>query len=162
MSEPMIQPNEIKGVIFDLGGVLVQLASRRALKNKLYIWHKATSIDFVNFARTFAKTAIVTGCDRDAALFRLEKAGIPEDLFDIIVTSDDVEKIKPDPEAHIIACAAMGTKHSETLSIQDSKRGIEAALAAGCVAWLVQGQKDLTQQNFNSGSQIWHFQDVHQ
>ena len=158
----MTQIDGIKGVIFDLGGVLVQTAPYSAVKNSYFKWYKAQrSIDFVNFTRTFAKTAIVTGCNREMALFRLEKAQIPVELFDIIVTSDDVEKIKPDPEAHLIACAAMGTKPHETLSIQDSKRGIQAAIAAGCIDWLVQ-QEDLTPQNLKSESQSWHIQEKHQ
>lgn len=59
-------------------------------------------------------------------------------VFDIIVTADDVSKSKPDPESYRLAFDQLRTKcpqtpifHSRTLAIEDTPAGITAAKGAG-------------------------------
>lgn len=54
-----------------------------------------------------------------------------EDAFDMIVTRDDVEKTKPDPEAHLKILRRFGIEPSEALMIEDALAGSIAAQAAG-------------------------------
>ncbi len=53
------------------------------------------------------------------------------DAFDAIVTSDDVEHAKPDPDIYLLACERLGVRPGETLALEDSASGVAAAKAAG-------------------------------
>jgi beta-phosphoglucomutase-like phosphatase (HAD superfamily) len=87
--------------------------------------------------------AIASGARRHELEILLEAAGI-RPYFEFIVSSDDVEKGKPDPESYLKALEglnASGKRHSfikadESLVIEDSKEGILSAHSAGmkCVA----------------------------
>ncbi len=53
--------------------------------------------------------------------------------FEYIVAREDVpkEELKPHPRAYLMALNQMGLKPHEALSLEDSKRGVDAAVAAG-------------------------------
>jgi HAD superfamily hydrolase (TIGR01509 family) len=65
----------------------------------------------------------------------LATAGLT-DAFETIVTSDDVERAKPDPDIYLLACERLGVPPSEALALEDSASGVAAAKAAGlfCIA----------------------------
>lgn len=63
----------------------------------------------------------------DAAL---ESAGMT-DAFDVIVTSDDVEHAKPEPDIYLLACQRLGVDPAEAVALEDSASGVQAAKAAG-------------------------------
>ena len=52
-------------------------------------------------------------------------------LFDIIIAREDVRNLKPDSEAYLKALNFFKVSPNECLAIEDSKRGIEAAINAG-------------------------------
>src|SRR5918994_1337385 len=54
-----------------------------------------------------------------------------EDEFDVVVTRDDVEHGKPDPEMHLLAARELDFEAGECLAIEDSPAGVSGALAAG-------------------------------
>ena len=54
-----------------------------------------------------------------------------EDAFDLVVTMDDVEHGKPDPEIDLLVAEKMGVPPEEFLVVEDSQAGVGAALAAG-------------------------------
>lgn len=60
----------------------------------------------------------------------LTSAGLTE-AFDAIVTSDDVEHAKPDPDIYLLACERLGVSPGETIALEDSASGVAAAKAAG-------------------------------
>lgn len=53
------------------------------------------------------------------------------DAFDLVVTMDDVERGKPDPEIDLLVAEKMGVSPEEFVVIEDSQAGVGAALAAG-------------------------------
>ena len=53
------------------------------------------------------------------------------DLFDVIVTSEDVTKAKPSPEIYQFAIEKLGFAPDEIVAIEDSIGGMEAASGAG-------------------------------
>ena len=53
------------------------------------------------------------------------------DVFEVIVTSDDVERAKPAPDIYLLACERLGVAPSEAVALEDSASGIAAAKAAG-------------------------------
>ena len=75
-------------------------------------------------------TALATMSHQKEALQVLEVMGIRED-FDLILTRDEVEKGKPDPEIYLKAANDLGIRPDECLVMEDSVNGIRAALAAG-------------------------------
>ena len=49
--------------------------------------------------------------------------------FDFVLTAADFQRVKPDPEPYLRAVERSGFAASECLAIEDSARGLEAALA---------------------------------
>ena len=58
------------------------------------------------------------------------------DQFDSIKGSDDVTRVKPDPELYLNSVAHLGTQPERALAIEDSVNGVTAAKSAGlfCLA----------------------------
>lgn len=54
-----------------------------------------------------------------------------EDVFDVIITPDDTQKSKPDPEPVLLGCEKLDVKPSEVLYVGDSIFDMEAGKAAG-------------------------------
>lgn len=52
-------------------------------------------------------------------------------LFDAVVTSDDVQCVKPEPELYKLAMHQLGVSPNETIAFEDSPNGLKAANAAG-------------------------------
>lgn len=63
----------------------------------------------------------------------LEALGIG-DLFDAIVTGNDIERSKPDPQVFLLGAERLGVLPGRCIVFEDAKSGVEAALAAGMVA----------------------------
>jgi HAD superfamily hydrolase (TIGR01509 family) len=74
--------------------------------------------------------AIATsGNDRNAA-FQIKILRL-EGLFDCVITSDDVERGKPEPDIFLLAAKGLGIAPSECLVFEDSHPGIMSANRAG-------------------------------
>lgn len=61
------------------------------------------------------------------------------DKFELILTQNDVEKKKPDPEGFLKAMKQFNVAAENTIVFEDSDVGLKAAKAAGCVAYIVKG-----------------------
>ncbi len=72
--------------------------------------------------------AVVTSADSRLAKARLRAAGIAAPL---LVTIDDVQAGKPDPEPYLAAAARLGVDPARCLVVEDSLAGIEAGRRAG-------------------------------
>ncbi len=57
--------------------------------------------------------------------------------FEFVVTGDDVERTKPDPEAYLRGLEEAGCAPGDALAIEDSERGLAAARAAGIRCWVI-------------------------
>ena len=55
---------------------------------------------------------------------------LPGVEFEVMVTGDEVENRKPDPEAFLVALERLGLEAQETVVVEDSGEGLEAAVAA--------------------------------
>lgn len=55
----------------------------------------------------------------------LKAANLEKDLFDVIVSGDDVDKVKPDPGGVILALKKLTVKPNQTLLVGDSTADIE-------------------------------------
>ncbi len=73
--------------------------------------------------------AIVTSGTRPLAVARLEAAGIA--VPEVLVTAEQVERGKPDPEGYRRAAALLGVEPAHSVVLEDAPAGVEAGLAAG-------------------------------
>lgn len=55
-----------------------------------------------------------------------------ENIFDIVITQDDVRQHKPHPEAYLLALKKLTLNPANVLIFEDSNAGITAATDAGC------------------------------
>lgn len=84
--------------------------------------------DCVEVARR-GSWAIVTSAARELARQRLNAIGVP--LPEVLITANDVNRCKPDPEPYERASAALDVPADRCLVIEDSPAGIAAAKEAG-------------------------------
>ncbi len=75
-------------------------------------------------------TAVATSTRRKPALQYLAAAGLL-DLFDAVVSRDDVRNPKPHPEPYLFAARQLQVEPTACLAIEDSRIGVRAAHAAG-------------------------------
>jgi beta-phosphoglucomutase len=89
------------------------------------------------------KIGVVTNSIRLTAEAMLRHAGV-FDFLDILVTNQDVKQHKPDPEGYLLAMKKLKVEPSNTVVIEDSDYGIEAAKAAGCTVIEVDGPENVS------------------
>ena len=75
------------------------------------------------------KTIVATSSKRHRVDHILKLAGL-NSYFDDSICGDEVTKGKPDPEVFLKSCEKLGVKPSETLVLEDSEAGINAAYSA--------------------------------
>lgn len=73
--------------------------------------------------------AVVTSAPRRMAAQRLKHSGLP--VPSALVSSDDVQRGKPDPEPYLRAAGLLGAAPERCLVFEDAPAGIESARAAG-------------------------------
>ena len=103
----------------------------------------------VRFAADRVPLAIVSGAAR-AEIEPVVEASHLTECFDFIVTSDDIERGKPDPEGYLRALSLFDEDidSADVLVLEDTEAGVESAKAAGMRCFAVLGTlspKRLTQ-----------------
>lgn len=86
--------------------------------------------------------ACYTNSIRETAELMLEKTGILE-LFDFVLTNQDVENPKPDPEGYVFLMNHFGFSEEDTFIIEDSPKGLAAANASGANVVQVKGPDEV-------------------
>lgn len=97
---------------------------------------RSTTNALLRHARHYAcQVALATTSTRDTTDQVLRVLGFA-DAFDLVATADDVAETKPDPEVYHLVTDTLGVVPAESLAVEDSPAGVEAALAAGldCLA----------------------------
>lgn len=79
------------------------------------------------------KIGLASSSDREWLEKNTKMLGI-RDYFEVICSSDDVERVKPDPALYLLATQKLGVPGNEAIAIEDSMNGLRAAKAAGLVA----------------------------
>ena len=81
--------------------------------------------------------AVVSGAYRDEVVPALEAAGLA-DTVAVVVTTEDVERSKPDPAGYLLALERLGggLRAEDVTAFEDTEAGVAAVKAAGmhCVA----------------------------
>jgi HAD superfamily hydrolase (TIGR01509 family) len=58
-------------------------------------------------------------------------------FFEFVLTREDYERSKPNPEPYLLGLSKMGVTPERCLVIEDSQRGLTAASAAGLACWVI-------------------------
>ena len=116
--------------------------ARELLQKKEHLFKKIVKRRFIPGTRSFLKflhndqyrLALVTGTSRH----ELHQV-LPDhlyDLFDVVVTGNDVQNGKPHPEPYLRAIRKLKIKPSEAVVVENAPFGIRSAKAAGltCLA----------------------------
>ena len=89
------------------------------------------TIGLLRVAReTFCQTGLATMSYRREALHVLKSLDL-EPLLDVVLTREDVQQPKPDPEIYLLAAQKLDVPPQECLVLEDSPTGVQAGLAAG-------------------------------
>jgi mannitol-1-/sugar-/sorbitol-6-phosphatase len=72
---------------------------------------------------------VVTSGNARTAATRLRYGDLPTPP--VLVTAEDVQRGKPDPEAYLLAARRLGVRPEQCVVIEDAPAGIQAARAAG-------------------------------
>jgi sugar-phosphatase len=81
------------------------------------------------------RVAVVTSAPRPLAEARLRAAGLP--VPPVLVTADDVDRGKPDPDGYVRAARALGSEPADAVVFEDADAGIRAGLGAGATTVVV-------------------------
>ena len=77
------------------------------------------------------KTACYTNSIRMTAELMLQKTGVLNYL-DLLITNQDVKNPKPNPEGYLMILENLNISKHNTIIIEDSPKGLEAATLSGC------------------------------
>ncbi|MEV5965615.1 HAD-IA family hydrolase [Kribbella sp. NPDC051952] len=90
--------------------------------------------EWVTAARELGlRVAIASSSPAAWVLGHLERVDAVE-LFDLVVTGDEVATHKPDPAIYELALRRLGVRGSEAIAVEDTAHGVAAAQAAGMFA----------------------------
>jgi beta-phosphoglucomutase len=84
------------------------------------------------------KLAVCSNSIRESVEMMLRASGLWE-LFDCVLSNEDVKQAKPDPEIYLSACQRLGIKPPEAMIVEDAPHGVEAARRSGSVLCEVTG-----------------------
>jgi HAD superfamily hydrolase (TIGR01509 family) len=135
------------------------ISELRNERNQLYSKLLETEIEIIDGAESVlselygkVKMGIVTSSRKDHFEIIHKQTGFLK-YFDFIVTSEDVKNTKPDPEPYIKALELSGMKKEESIVIEDSERGLRAAISAGLKCYII--PTELTKNsNFTGAEKI--------
>ncbi len=78
------------------------------------------------------KLAIASSADRIKVEINLCESGIGIELFNAIITGQDVVNKKPAPDIYLKAAESIGSDPRECLVVEDAISGVSAGKSAGC------------------------------
>lgn len=76
------------------------------------------------------KMGIVTGCQREQLYLMHKNSGLL-DFFEVIISAEDYSESKPHPAPYLTAMKSLGIHATNCIAVEDSQRGLIAAIAAG-------------------------------
>lgn len=117
-----------------------ELADKQALiTERLNHFEQQMDYDYVTGFEAFiaklhsegVKTAVVTSSNRPKMEAVYQKRPEFCDLFDAILTSEDFERSKPDPDCYLKAAQRFGVDPDDCVVFEDSFNGLKSGRAAG-------------------------------
>ena len=90
--------------------------------------------------------AVVTSASLVLAEARLRAANVP--IPEVLITAEDVQRGKPDPQGFLLGAQRLGVRSEECLVFEDSPAGVAAAKAAGADVAIIGGLVPKTEGTF--------------
>lgn len=87
------------------------------------------------------RTAVATGSNRSIVDILLGRTGL-RNLFDVVVTRDDVARGKPAPDLFLRAAALLAVPPGRCVVFEDTEIGLAAARSAGMTPVDIRGYRD--------------------
>lgn len=113
---------------------LAELARRKQERGRELIATKLTAFPaaaaLLDWVRPRHQLALVTSGSRATIDLALARLGLA-DWFDPLLTADDLDRAKPDPQGFLAAVHMAGATPDQALVFEDSDAGFEAARRAG-------------------------------
>lgn len=92
------------------------------------------------------KVAVCSNSIRATINLMMEKAGLLRHL-NLIVSAEDVEKPKPDPQMYLRAAELLELQPHECLIVEDNDNGVKAAIASGAHLLVVKSVEETNLHN---------------
>lgn len=115
----------------------------RQERNRIYEGLLATAptpcpgaVEIMQALRGQYTLGIVTSCHRRHLELMHRRSGLLEQM-NFVLALEDQEETKPSPKPYLQALARTGVRPEEALVVEDSERGLRAAIAAGIRCWIV-------------------------
>jgi HAD superfamily hydrolase (TIGR01509 family) len=109
---------------------IVEMKQQEFRRNINLIKPHDAVIDLMREAHGKLPMAVGTGASRTSAIMQMKELDIDQ-LFDFIVTSDDVENHKPEPETFLKCAELMNIQPVFCQVFEDGELGMQAAKTAG-------------------------------
>jgi HAD superfamily hydrolase (TIGR01509 family) len=88
------------------------------------------------------RMAVCSNSIRESLRMMVQQSGL-ETYFEFLVSNEDVSRPKPNPEIYATAMTRMGVRPTETIIVEDSSHGLEAARRSGAHICQVSGFTDV-------------------
>jgi beta-phosphoglucomutase len=123
------------GLLFDMDGVIVDSEPIHARAGAIALQRCHLSLDLapISSRRRFSALAVTTSAIRRDQAQIFQRFDLHR-WFDAVITAEDIQRAKPDPEPYLKTAAAVGLDPALCWVIEDSTHGIRAAKGAGCFA----------------------------
>lgn len=123
--------------------ILHQMHEEKVTVYKKYLEYAVPNKTLIDMLRLLGREyhkALVTTASRENSYDILNCFGL-SDLFDLILTREDTERVKPAPEGFLKAMSYFSAVPENCIIFEDSKEGIEAANRAGVQCYVVKGYR---------------------
>jgi HAD superfamily hydrolase (TIGR01509 family) len=96
-------------------------------------------VDILTALASDYRMAIVTTAKR-ADFELIHQSRRIRQFFEFVITVDDCEKAKPDPDPYLRALRRFSARPEQAVAIEDSSRGLSAAIAAGLKCIIIRNE----------------------
>ncbi len=117
-------------------------------------------VDFLQAAREQGKhLAMATSATREDITMQLSLLGW-KDLFEVVVTADDIKRHKPAPDVYLEAARQLGVEPSRCLAFEDAANGLASAHAAGMSVVFVRDARFQMEAPFEPEVTVGSFEEI--
>ena len=144
-----------------MNGVIESVDDLAQIKNEIYSDYRSivnSGVELIPGVKEMLdkvvkkyKLAIASSSKREFIELILKEHSL-ENYFDVIITRDDVNNLKPSPDCFIRAAKELGLSSDKCVVIEDSMRGVKAALAAKIKAVVI--PTELTKSGSYEGATV--------
>lgn len=125
------------GLVAERGVGPEEIAASKERRNRIYLERLLRGVPLLEGVRDSVETlsgrlpmAVVTSSFRDHFDVVHRPLGLLEH-FEFVLADGDYPRKKPSPDPYLVAAARIGLPPEECLVVEDSERGLRAAVAAG-------------------------------